>query len=383
MIPDIPPMDVRSPQAVERAVALGLCGRGRDIAPIWTACDLWDRAACIACDLGVGGMLDERLAADGVAMPDSARRILVAYRTHIQAAAERQERCLAPVVDAFGERGVPFLLIKGLALRATICGKGDLRPMGDADVLIHDRDLSTVRRLLKDLYARPQAEFVHPDYFPRFYYECPYLTSDAPPLRIDLHVRPFRPVLFRHTVPAEAMWLAPRSFSLLGRSVWTPGLDETLIHLCVHAAVHGLGELRWLYDIFLLAEREGWRLDAQRIASLAESWRLSWAMRRALTRVIETFAGAAVLAQLTALRDRLSPRATWLERLALRQAPRDAVHPVSHLLVDTLSLATWRDRRAYLSMHLRSLPSQASSRGRRSASPVRHARRWLRGLLQG
>lgn len=388
MTPDIGISDIRSPEGIERSITRALCGGAPDVARLWTEADLWDRCACVACDLGVGGMLDERLIEQGVSRPASAKRIFSGYREHLRAAGEHIERCLVPVVDSLNHHAIPFLLMKGMALRACLYPKRDLRPMGDVDMLIHERDWPRVRRVFHSIGLRPQADMVHPEYFPRFYYECPFVTSDVPAVRLDLHVRPFRPILYRDQVPGQAMWLMPRSFELLGRMVRTPGLDETFIHLCVHGAVHGLSGLRWLYDIFLMVERDGDRLDAFRIASWVESWGLSWPMLRALDRVMEVFAGAEqtnaapVLTRLKALRDRLSRRVHWKERLALWQAPRDVAHPVRHVLVNALCLPTWRDRRDYLNMHFQR-PRRAGSFHRGSVWSLALARRLRRGLLKG
>ncbi|MCC7292384.1 MAG: nucleotidyltransferase family protein [Phycisphaerales bacterium] len=375
--------DSRCPDAIGAGLALCLSGGGERVSHEWHRRKLWDRAACVACELGVGGFLEEETRRGGTAIPDSARDILLAHREHLRAANTEKLWRLRGVLEALRGAGVPCLLLKGAALNAALYQRLDLRGMSDVDLLIRAGDVERALTALEGIGARPEREPLHRDLFPRFYYEQPFVTADRPALRLDVHVRPFRPVRYQATVPREAMWLAPRRIECGGVSALTPGLEETLIHLCVHAAGHGLEQLRWLYDILFFLRRHGPELAVERIAAWVTAWRLAYPMRLALHCVARVFHEVPVVASV--LIERLGARPGIRDWLAIRQAPRDADDPLGHVLVDTICLDGLRDRLAYLSMHLRPSDQHLSSRtggGRLGWRWAAQGRRLLRALAK-
>ncbi len=357
--------DSRRPDAIRAGLALCLSGGAERVSDEWHRRKLWDKAACVACELGIGGFLEEETRRSGTVIPESARDILLAYRAHLRAANTEKLSRLRGVAEALQAARVPFLLLKGVALNAALYQRLDLRGMSDVDLLIRAGDVDRAFAALADIGARPEREPLHGDLFPRFYYEQPFVTADRPALRLDVHVRPFRPVRYQATVPGEAMWLAPRRIECGGTFALTPGLEETLIHLCVHAAGHGLEQLRWLYDILYFLRRHGSGLALERIVGWATAWRLAYPMRLALGCVARVFHD--VPAEVSLLIERLGARPGLRDWLAIRQAPRDASDPLGHVLVDTISIRGMRNRLAYLSMHLRPSDEHLSSRagGRR------------------
>lgn len=341
----------RSPESIQHGLARCLDGDPAPLVERWSASGLIDRAACEACELGVGGPLDEALRARRVRLPASAQIILDEHRRHLGASNRRRSACLRPILRALREAGVPTLLLKGAALNATVYAADDLRGMSDIDLLIRQEDSARADRILDSLGCRRESEPLHEGLFPRFYYERPYLTPDRPALRLDVHVRPFRPVHYRQTVPAEAMWLAPRGIAVADEPAWTPSIEETLIHLCVHAAGHGLSQLRWLHDVVRFCEHYAGRIDFDHVSRLASAWRLSYPMSLTVRRIVDVFPKRfAAFADLLQPSPALHP--SLKDRIAIHQAPHDAARPLRHVLVDLLCLPGVRDRAAYLHMHL-------------------------------
>lgn len=376
-------LDSRAPDAIRAGLALCLSGGGEQVSHDWHRRKLWDKAACAACELGIGGFLEEETRRSGTVIPESAREILLAYRAHLLAANTEKLSKLRGVVEALQRAGVPYLVLKGVALNAALYQRLDLRGMSDVDLMIRVADVDRAFAALADLGARPEREPLHGDLFPRFYYERPFVTADRPALRLDVHVRPFRPVRYQATVPCEAMWLAPRRIECGGTCALTPGLEESLIHLCVHAAGHGLEQLRWLYDILFFLRRHGTELAVEPIVAWATAWRLAYPMRLALECVTRVFHDVPAVA--FSLIERLGARPGLRDWLAIRQAPRDASDPLGHVLVDTISIRGMRNRLAYLSMHLRPSDEHLSTRtgGRRFGWRfVAQGRRLLRAVAR-
>jgi len=371
---------------------------------------LWDRAACLACETGVGAVLHERALQGGIDPPHSSLTILAGYREHLRCANRYQAEHIAPVLAALERARIEFRVLKGAALNAWLYGRDDLRGMSDVDVMIHLVDADRAGRVLRRLGCRIEADPLSDSYFPRFYYEQPYLTGDVPPVRLDLHVRPFRPVLYRGTVSPDAFWSKPNHVSIGGVAVAIPRVEDMLIHLSVHAAIHGAERLIWLYDLMRVLQVFGERMDLAEVVRRAEAWRLAHPLRVALDRTRTLFgggwagadpeasrvcgaarAGRAIDRRLRARDDarggasgrmrsgesddarvgvsddrrmgmsgevwlrvlddllsRLPDRAGVLDRLVLWQSPRDADHAIAHSVVNVVSLSGVRDRLAYV-----------------------------------
>jgi len=231
----------------------------------------------------------------------------------------------------FNEAGLPLMALKGAALNLTLYRQPHERPMNDLDLMVHERDLPRARELLAEIGARPGEPLVRAYFFPRYYYETEYTAGDLFPVRIDLHVRPLRPLRYGRLLPSEAFWRRARSIAVGDATVLIPGDEDMLIHLAAHAAVHGCVDGKWREDIRKLIDERGKSIDWDRMSAKAERWGLSLPVRETLEHFYEQAAlPARVLLKLGRV------RVNWRDRLALRQAPRDAEHAAMHVLVNAL-----------------------------------------------
>lgn len=316
---------------------------------------LWERLASHACLSELGGALIERLRAQNVPVPPSAEMQLDAYREHLVAAHAYRRSRIEPALAALKAEGVPFLLLKGAALDAVLYDEPGVRAMIDADVLIRPGDADRADRVLKSCGCRPGADLVREDFYPRYHYERDYFTSHAPPVKIDLHVRPLRPLRYARTVPDDALWDRPQSVMYDNVRVLIPRPENMLIHLAAHAACHGLSELKWFYDIKLWLDHFGDQIDLDVVADKCRRFKLTLAVRCTLVRVADLF-GHPTPALAAAVRSVAQP-AGLLDRLALAQAPRDADHPAAAVLVNLLCTPGVGFRLGYLESVL--LPGRA------------------------
>ncbi len=290
----------------------------------------------------------------------------------------RLMRVLEAIAAKFNEAGVPLLVLKGGALQLTLGGKLNERPMDDLDLLIHPEDLDQARALLKQLGANRGEPFVTEDFFPRFHYEEEFTLGAIYPVKIDLHVRPFRPLRYSRIVPADALWTRAEAVSVGQATILVPSVEEMLIHLTTHAAIHGYSRSLWLRDILLWTSRYRTRIDWDRLLTTVRRWHLALPVRQGLERAARSFGPicpAVVFRRLAQMHVR------WRDRLALWQAPRDADHPVTHVLVNAFCTPGWRFRLAYLLAA--AVPSQQHMGvwyGRRHWGWLRCAQvlRWLR-----
>ncbi|RJP39309.1 MAG: hypothetical protein C4547_03625 [Phycisphaerales bacterium] len=364
----------RSPERIHALLIDCLAGRALAADRELSTLGLWDRAACAACEARVGGALDEALARQRVSPPPSAKRILDGYRASVAARNAYQITRMRPVFRELGAAGVECLLLKGAALNLTLYAAPGVRDMSDIDLLIRPGDLEAADGALRAAGCRRGAEPVRADFFPRFYYEREYLTGDQPSVRIDLHVRPFRPLWYAATVPDHALWDGSVCVDFGGASLRVPGPADTFLHLCVHAACHGCTQLRWMWDIVLFMDRYRDAADWDAWVRRADDWGVRYAVYRTLRSLRRSFGdtvrlsarGPGVTApedrlqnvtpddpcegvlDLAAIAERFRCHPTPGEWWAITQAPRDADHPTAHVLTNLLSLSGWRNRLSYL-----------------------------------
>jgi len=257
----------------------------------------------------------------------------------------RSMHVLERIAAALHDAGVPALALKGAALHLTVYDSLDQRPMDDIDLMVRRDDLARTRQVLEELGGVREPTPVSEDFFPRFYYETGYLFGDVCPVKIDLHVRPFRPLRYARFVPDDALWGGAQQVSIGRASVFVPSPENTLIHLAAHAAIHGATDGKWLQDIQLWSDRFGADLNWHLILDRVKRWRLALPVREGLRAAAHAF-GAVYPPGF----DRMihEVRTNWRDRLALWQAPRDADHPAAQVLVNVLCTPGWRFALAYL-----------------------------------
>ncbi len=344
-----------------------------------TAAAAWQAIVAEAERTGLSGLVLEKCQANGIDVP-----LAVAGRLHRTATAVaannlhlRQE--LVGLLRSFNEAGIPVMLLKGAALNLTIYDRPDLRPMSDLDLLVRPDNVPDTMRMLASIGCHEERPLVRRDFFPKYYYETELFTGSARPARIDLHARSLRPLRVARTLPGGALWNGAKRVSVGGAFASVPRDEVMFIHLAAHAAFHGCSRLIWLYDLKRLVDVCGESMDWDMVTRLCRQWRLSLAVRTALAEAaaqLGSFVPERVVRRLAA------HPASWKDRLTLRQAPRDAAGPVSHVLVDLLCTPGLRFRLGYLMSILS--PDEAHLE---ELYPYRHSGwtfcahtwRWLRG----
>ncbi|MGD2110277.1 MAG: nucleotidyltransferase family protein, partial [Phycisphaerae bacterium] len=257
----------------------------------------------------------------------------------------RMMHLLERIALRFNRAEVPLMVLKGAALNLTLYEHPDERPMGDLDLMVRASDEGRARALLEAMGGLRGDPLVREDFFPRFYYELEYSVGRIYPVRLDLHVRPFRPLRYARTVPDSALWADAAKCGFGQSTVLVPCAEDMLIHLCVHAAIHGCTEEKWVQEIKLWCDRHGPDVDWGRFGAKVQAWKLAVPVREALGVVRQRYGRALP----TEVRAELAQiRTTWRDRLVLRQAPRDAGHPWCHVLVNLLCTPGVRFRSRYL-----------------------------------
>ena len=257
----------------------------------------------------------------------------------------RMMRLLDRIAVKFNAAGVPIMALKGAALSLKIYDRPDERAMADLDLMVRAEDLDRVMVLFDQLGALRGEPLVREDFFPRFHYELELSIGRIYPVKIDLHVRPFRPLRYARVVPTDAFWASAETVCTGRGAILIPSVDEMLIHLMVHAAVHGARKGKWMEDIRRWSKRFKTQIDWDRFVITARRWHLVWPVRAAIEATEEQF-GTVFPAEVTSSLRVMHP--SWRDRLTLRQAPRDADHSFAHVTTNLLCSPGWRFKMAYL-----------------------------------
>lgn len=294
---------------------------------------------------GLAGLFVKASRALGIELPESEDALLRNQVLRTAAANLHRRKILARVAESFAQSGLDVMVLKGMALIEQVYERCELRPMGDVDLMIRPHQTAEACRVLEEMGCYCGAPLLRDDFFPRCYYERAYYAPGSPPVKLDVHVRPFRPNWYRRSIADDALWDGCESLDIEGRLVWIPSAHRTLIHLLTHAAVHGGGRLLWLLDIACYARTMTNRIDWDQFAVLVANWRLAHPVLMTLDAVEDSF-GLLAPPQVRRRLQRL--RVGSVDRLVLWHAPRDAAHPVRHGLIEVLTLPGVAQRLTYL-----------------------------------
>jgi hypothetical protein len=329
---------------------------------------------------GLSAFLLEAFNRTGVCIPTETTDALREHASRIAAHNVHLRQVLRPVIRAFDRADVPLMLLKGAALNVVHRDGVDLRPMSDIDAMIRRCHVAEADELLRRTGFRPGQDLVRPDFFPTYHGETEYRSEPPASVRIDLHVRPFRPLRYVRTVPDEALWDGAQAVTVDGSRVLIPGPEDMVLHLAGHAAIHGATRLLWLFDIKRFVDESGSRIQWEVFVERARRWGVSHPVSAGLAQTEAVFGQVIPPGASNALR---TGHVSLAERLALWEAPHDAAHPVRHVLVDMLCTPGLTYRLGYLRAVL--FPGRAHlgslyRRRHRGWVPCAHAYRWSRAV---
>ncbi len=304
----------------------------------------WHNFAQDASALGFAGVALEHATQSNINLPLSCAALLKQSAYHVATHNLNLRSKLETILAGFNEAGIDVMLLKGAAMYGQLYERPDLRPMSDVDLLLKAKDIEAGTSLLEKLGCSQGMDLVHEDHFPTYYYESEFISAGPNPIRLDVHVRPFRPTRYAQLIPEDQFWNDARSVKVGQASALVPCAETMLIHLAAHAAFHECSRLMWLYDLKRWCECYTQDMNWTLVLERAKDWHLVAPVRRAI-RVAESIWWQFVPAS---FRESLAGmKSSWKDRLALWHTPRDASHPIGHLLVDLLTTPGVRFRLGY------------------------------------
>jgi Uncharacterised nucleotidyltransferase len=207
---------------------------------------------------------------------------------------------LTALLRQMQKAGIDCVLLKGADLIPRLYGVLGVRPLGDADLLVHESDLSAIDHLLTRLGYRPLIDG-----------NPAYLDPDKI-LALDIVTNVW------YVDDQEAIWRRAASRDFGGITVKGMGAGDLLIYLTAYSVLHrGWFSASFARDIALVLEKE--KVEWDWVVDEASRYRLRIPMYHALSRVLTSHA-----------------RVPIPEQVLRRLAPSTAVERLWHRLLEKL-----------------------------------------------
>jgi SAM-dependent methyltransferase len=196
---------------------------------------------------------------------------------------------MVELVDLFERGGVLAVPYKGPTLAARAYGNFALRPSGDLDFALRQRDVPRACQLLTGAGYRAEVDLSRErdsHFFARGAVGQYCFFSSSRTVMVELHTEK---TLRYFPVPLDWEGLSRRlePVAIGGREVRTFSAEDTFILLCVHGAKHFWGRLSWICDLAELAQISrgvDWELTEELAARMScrRMWMLGLWLARAL-----------------------------------------------------------------------------------------------------
>jgi hypothetical protein len=169
---------------------------------------------------------------------------------------------LLGILAALERKGVKVILLKGAVLIQTVYRNMCLRPMGDIDILVQEKDFHKVRsalcelgyespKTLPDLAGRQLVEYAH------YFDQIRFVHKNR--VMIETHFR--LPNMGIPSPEENSLWERALPIKVGHANALIPSAEHMLLHLCFHATHHHFSKLYFFYDIAEVFTHYADRLD--------------------------------------------------------------------------------------------------------------------------
>jgi hypothetical protein len=215
----------------------------------------WGRVLQLAEDHGISSLLYQKLAGLGDAVPLGASEMLRRqYETNVHKSLFLT-RELMRVLDLLDGLGIEVIPYKGVVLSEVYYGDIAMRAAGDIDLFIRRHDLGRIKEAVRELGYTPRVGIpkdAEKDYIASGY-ECSF---DSPVGKNLLEVQwALQPRFYAVDYDMDGLFERAVRVTVGGRCLETPGAEDLLLVLAVHAAKHVWRRLIWLCDIAQILKR--------------------------------------------------------------------------------------------------------------------------------
>ncbi|WP_033376745.1 nucleotidyltransferase family protein [Porphyrobacter sp. AAP82] len=177
---------------------------------------------------------------------------------------------VAALVEQLAEAGAPSIAMKGCALAYGYYSSPPMRPRGDTDLLIHERDLDLARRLLaRASWHRPTNP--HGIYFQEIWRrDCGVSMVQS----LDLHWRPTDRPAIQDLLRTKEFWAHAEPLPGLSPHALAPAPLQLLLHAAINQTWHERHGFFANGERYNQVRRLIWAVDCQHITArfAASDW---------------------------------------------------------------------------------------------------------------
>jgi|GEM_PF-1302646 len=140
------------------------------------------------------------------------------------------------LLEAFGQAGLPLIVIRGVMMSERVFGNPALRSSNDIDILIRREDLPRVKEVVRPLGFVQDPRSLEDVFYERHHLHLPYLKIERLVL-LEIHwsydhkYTPFN-------IDTGATFADARTVDYQGTSALELGPEDLLVMLCLHAFKH-------------------------------------------------------------------------------------------------------------------------------------------------
>src|SRR3990170_6396583 len=172
-------------------------------------------------------------------------------------------------LKALSEADAEVIVLKGAALAETLYPEIALRPFGDIDVLVREKDWSKIKETLQELDFRAYGRDIIdlPPKLTKFdTVEHMHFFNDQG-INLELHFDLLQLGFSMRSI--DEVWKCAARAQIAGVDVQILSPEYQLLHLCVHLNKHGYRRLIWFADILNLLRSQ--RFDWEKLRTIART----------------------------------------------------------------------------------------------------------------
>ena len=246
-----------SPDDIETLLSICRLELGTANAPDGAAIanNRWDGLLATAIEHGLVGQLQKIASTTGSIPVNSLRSIETAFLEQATRNFQLTD-ALFEILRCFRGCAIDVAVLKGPAVALITGGQIAMREFRDLDLLVRPRDINRAVIALGELGFQQTSG----DLRKRQGEKDIQFVRDSDKVLVELHWLINAPA---RSFPLEAtgIWDRLQTVHFQNEPISTPGLEDTLLALCIHGSVHGWTSIKWAFDIARILRYKAALLD--------------------------------------------------------------------------------------------------------------------------
>jgi hypothetical protein len=176
---------------------------------------------------------------------------------------------LSEVCSALASEDIEVAILKGAHLAGIVYDDVALRPMTDLDILVKQKDLFKVERILLRMGYGPSGRPGIEEQCAKHHHLIPFTKQGKPPIEVHWTIcpvgSPFR-------IDMNDIWGRAKKTTLAGATVFLLSPEDLLMHMCLHISFNhkfNCFTIKNMCDISEIITRYGNDIDWERLVSIA------------------------------------------------------------------------------------------------------------------